>query len=504
MDNYYVTRTRNGTGQALLIGVLALFAWAVNIPSTAQANANLGNVNFETTCAPDANAAFNEGLSLLHHMMYFQAEAVFVDAAQQSPDCAMLHWGQAMSKFHPLWPGRPGPDVISAGKAAVERMNAASAGSEKEQAFASAVTAFYDGEETPYPARISAWAQAQAQAFEAFPESEDATAFQALALLASAPRGDKTLANQRKAGALMEALNQTTTFHPGVYHYAIHAYDNPALYEKGVFFAKEYGNIAPDVAHALHMPSHIFVRAGLWDDVIAWNERSAMSALNHPLGDTISSHYAHAMDYLIYGHLQRGDFAEAEALLAEFVGRENQQSNFGSAYGLAAAPVRVALEQGQWGVLAELDGHMHPAIAWEKFPQAVAIRWFAIGLGAARGGNLDRADEALEQLVAVRGRLEAANLGYWTTLSEAQILSIEAWMEKSRGNDDLAINLQTKAADIEDAAGKSPVTPGHVLPSRELLGDLLSELGKPDAAAEAYQAALAQAPNRRRSLLALQ
>ena len=485
-----------------------LFAFAASLlamgTAAPQANANdLGNVDFQTSCSAEANGAFNDGLTLLHHMMYFQADALFSAASEKSPDCAMLHWGVAMTKFHPLWPGRPGPEKIAAGQAAVERMQRANVGSETEQAFKAAAAAYYEGDETPYPERISAWAATQAEAFDKHPENVDATAFHALGLLATAPRGDKSLANQRAAGALMETLDQRTDLHPAVYHYAIHAYDNPVLYERALPFARDYGKIAPDVPHALHMPSHIFVRAGLWDQVIDWNVRSAEVALAHPLGGVITNHYAHAMDYLIYAVLQKGDFARAEELLAEFVSHANQQDNFGSAYALAASPVRVALEQEQWGLLAAMSGDMHPAISWEKFPQTAAMRWFAIGLGAARSDNLARATEALEQLAELRQTLETSKQGYWLKLVEAQILSVEAWMEMSRGNTALAINLQTKAADMEDAVGKSPVTPGHVLPARELLGDLYAEAGRTDDALSAFHATLSHSPNRRRSLVAL-
>ncbi|TDT73896.1 hypothetical protein BDE40_2674 [Litoreibacter halocynthiae] len=464
---------------------------------------NLGKVDFETSCTVEADEAFDQGLTLLHHMMYFQAEGVFAGAAERSPECAMLHWGVAMSKFHPLWPGRPSPEKIAAGQAAVERMKVAEPGSDIEQAFTEAAEAYYEGANTPYPERIASWAAAQIKAFEEFPENDDVTAFHALALLATAPRGDKTMANQRKAGALMEDLDARTEMHPAVYHYAIHAYDNPVLYENALSYANDYGKIAPDVPHALHMPSHIFVRAGQWDQVIEWNARSARVALAEPLNGVISNHYAHAMDYWIYAVLQKGDFEQAEKLLGEFVGYTNQQDNFGAAYALAASPVRVALEQEQWERLAGMSGELHPAISWEKFPQTVAMRWFAIGLGAARSDNLTRANEALRELADLRQTLEAGKQGYWLKLVEAQILSIEAWVELSRGNTDLAIELQTKAADIEDAVGKSPVTPGHVLPARELLGDLFTQAGNSDLAAGAYRDALKDAPNRLRSTLAL-
>jgi len=313
------------------LGISAVAGLFLSTAAWAETGRALGNVNFETTCSTQSDAAFNQGLGLLHHMMYFQADGLFSSAAQTDPDCAMLSWGVAMSKIHPLWPGVPSDDVISAGRAAVAKMAAAKDGSPIEQGFAAAVSALYQGEDTPYRDRIAAWGEAQKAVYVQFSDNEDATAFYALSLLATAPRGDKSLKNQREAGALMETLNQSTDLHPGVYHYAIHAYDNPALYEKGLPFAAEYGKIAPDVAHALHMPSHIFVRAGRWDDVIEWNIRSSGNALANPNGDVISVGYAHAMDYLIYGHLQRGEMETAEKLLNDFLNVSNHQSSFGSA-----------------------------------------------------------------------------------------------------------------------------------------------------------------------------
>jgi tetratricopeptide (TPR) repeat protein len=481
----------------------ALLLASLAIPSASLAENNLGTVNFKTTCNQPANDAFNKGLTLLHHMMYRQADAVFSDAAKTNTDCAMLHWGTAMSNFHPLWPGLLKPEALDAGRAALEHIAAANSGSDIEQAFAKAVAAFYAGNEISYGERKKAWANAQIDMHTAFPQDVEATAFGALALLTAAPRGDANFTNQRKAGALMENLNKTTDLHPGVFHYAIHAYDNPALYKMGLPFAETYGEITPDVPHALHMPSHIFVRAGDWDQVVDWNIRSAKTGFAQPVGDLVSSHYAHAMDYLIYAHLQRGEFSEAEKLTSEFIDQEKYQVNFGSAYGLAASSVRAALEQEKWQELAGLDEEIHASIPWEKFPQAVAMRWFAIGLGAARSGDVNRAQFALSKLSAIREKLVQAKLGYWKNLTDAQMLSVQAWIALDQGNTQQAISLHTEAADIEDAAGKAPVTPGHVLPARELLGDLHKAAGNDEAAVAAYEAALKGAPNRRRSITAL-
>lgn len=491
-------RMRTGTALAALV-----LAGQTALSAPAAEAAGLGEVTFRTSCAAPADAAFREGLTLLHHMMYVQAEAAFTAAAGADPDCAMLEWGVAMSNFHPLWAGRPSEDETGRGGAAAARLAAMTGASPIEDALIAAALAFYKPANGGYRESIAAWAAAQAAAFEAFPGDIDVAALFALSQLATAPRGDPGMARQRAAGDLLDRLHAAAPLHPGVIHYAIHAYDNPPLAERGRPYAEVYGAIAPEVPHALHMPTHIFVRLGMWDEAVSWNARSATAAKAQPVRGTTSVHYAHAMDYLIYAHLQRGEVDAAQALLDELVGIANHQPSFGSAYALAAAPVRVPLEQGDWAGAAALPAEMHGAIDWAKFPQCEAMRWYARGLGAVRSGDADGARAALARLAELRAALEDAGQGYWARLTEAQMLGIEGWLELAQGNAELAVQLQTKAADIEDAAGKSPVTPGHVLPARELLGDMLAELGRADAARRAYEATLAQTPNRRRSLLAI-
>ncbi|MEE9336434.1 MAG: hypothetical protein V3U65_20290 [Granulosicoccaceae bacterium] len=456
------------------------------------------------SCSDNAQAAFDRGLTLLHHMMYNQASSTFSEGATESPECAMLHWGVAMSQFQPVRPGVPSEEAMSEGRKSVSLMLAIDDVSALEHSFANSVSAFYQDETAGYRERIIAWAAAQEIAYKEFNDDIDTTAFYALSLLATAPRSDKTFSQQNRAGLLLEALNENTELHPGVYHYAIHAYDNPKLYERGLSFANKYGKIAPDVPHALHMPSHIFVRSGQWDEVIQWNEGSANAAMEQSVDGEVSSNYAHAMDYLIYAHLQKGEFETAENLLAEFVDTKNHQSNFGSAYALAASPMRVLLEQERWEKAARISPQLHDSISWEKFPQTEAMLWFGKGIGAARIDDEASASSALAELQEIKTSLEKLKQPYWIELLASQMLSVEAWMELNKGNTEKAIEMQTKAADIEDAAGKSPVTPGHILPQRELLGDMLALLGKISESNKAYELALINAPNRRRSVLASQ
>jgi tetratricopeptide (TPR) repeat protein len=437
-------------------------------------------------------------------MMYVQAEARFNEGIEQDDNCAMLHWGVAMANFHPLWPGQPSPDEAKHGTAAANKLAGMTNLSAPERGLVDAILAFYTPAEASYRERVAYWADAMHTSYGASQNDLDTAAFYALSLLATAPRGDKSMEQTKSAGTLLEKLHDQAPHHPGVVHYAIHAYDNPLLAEKGLRFARMYDQIAPSVPHALHMPSHIFVRLGYWDEAIEWNRRSADAAMAQSHGDFVSGHFSHAMDYGIYAHLQTGDFKKAQESLEEFLAITNLQPNFGSAYALAASPARVLLEQGKWSEAAVLSDTLHPSVPWDKFPQCVSMNAFARGIGAIRSGDIKSASIELKKLADLRAILDAKGLDYWRTLTEAQALSIEAWREFSLGNKELAVTLQAKAADMEDSVGKSPVTPGHVLPARELLGDLLAEMGDEVNARIAYETTLSLSPNRRRSVLALQ
>lgn len=478
---------------------LATLLAAVALPSAGSAD----GVDLPTSCAQEADAAVDEGLTLLHNMMYIQAEAAFNRAAEAEPECAMAQWGIAMANFHPLWPGTPTEAEATRGQAAAQVLASLTPGNALEQAFADAATAFYAPDHGTYRARIAAWAAAQEVAYSQTPDNVDAAALAALARLATAPPGPESIATKAAVGDLLDQLHAREPRHPGVIHYAIHAFDNPRLKDRGLPYADIYDEIAPSAAHALHMPAHIFTRTGDWARSIDLNRRSAKAARAQS-GEMIQTHYVHAIDYMVYGHLQLGQPQEAERLVEEMLAIDTHQVSFGGAYALAASPLRLFLEQDKWAEAAALSPDMHTAIPWDAFPQTVAMRWFAKGLGAARIGNLETAGDAVERLQALKDAMQARGQGYWARLAESQILTVSAWIALAQGDSAGAIAQQTEAAEIEDAAGKSPVTPGHVLPARELLGDMYGALGQADKAAEAYRATLANSPNRARSIAALE
>ena len=466
----------------------------------AGGNANLGEVQFQTSCTEAGEGAFETGLLLLHHMMYRRSAEAVEKAIATDPKCAMAQWGLAMSKFHPLWPGGPTPEETKIGRLAAKRLADMGHGSKYEAAFIDAVLTFYEGEEVPYRARLAAWAKAQLAVLEAFPDDHEAQAFGSLAQMTLAPKGPAAVPDLIEAGARTDALRAKAPRHPGASHYSIHAYDHPALAERGLEVSRSYMSIAPEVTHALHMPTHIFTRLGHWEESVVLNVRSAKAAIDQAVGDVISDHYPHAVDYAVYAHLQLGQADKANEMLTQMGKFPNLEDNFGTAYATAAAPARIPLEQDAWATAAQLPKALNPGVSWGRYPQAVAIRWFAIGIGAARSGDVDAAKNALSKLESLGVVMEERGMRYWIALLEAQTKGIEAWIAFDAGDKVKAVSLMRMAADVEDKVGKAPVTPGHVLPARELLGDLLMATGDASAAAEAYQVALKQSPNRRRSV----
>lgn len=465
-----------------------------------SAEKSLGEVDFAISCSTGAQNEFNKSLALLHNMMYSQAEKGFEALAELDPDCAMAYWGISMTLFHPLW-APPNNDELQRGLAAVQKAAALKPPTGREMGYIRAAGAFYkDWESVDHATRISAWEKNQNELFKANPEDIDAGAFYALAHLATAPKGDKTFTHQKEAGALLENLRLKAPMHPGLFHYTIHAYDNPLLASRAMEVAKAYDKIAPDSPHAQHMPSHIFVRMGLWKLTAEWNERSAEAARKQSKAGELSLHYIHAMDYLIYAYLQKTQDHKAKVTLTTINNVEKYQDSFASAYGIAAAQARYYLELRNWEKAADLEPRTHSTFPWDKYPGFEAITYFARGLGAVHSNDTDRARDSIRTLDALYERTIKEGQDYWGVLVDSQRKTLAAWIAYSEGKTDKAIQIMKKSADIEDSVDKHPVTPGAVLPARELLGDMLAGSGKYDEAIDAYEASLLISPNRFNSL----
>jgi tetratricopeptide (TPR) repeat protein len=470
------------------------------LTASAGGASTVGIVDFPISCNADLSKDFNHALAMTHHMMYTQAGAEFESIAKKDPMCAMAYWGVAMTHFHPLW-APPSEDELRLGLQAVERALELKAPTEREQAYILAAKAFYENwENIGHGDRIAAWNVAQEGIYESYPDDLDATAIYALSILAAAPKDDTTFAEQKKAGTILEGLHREAPEHPAGFHYLIHAYDNPLLAGKAVDVARAYDKIAPDIPHALHMPTHIFVRLGMWADVASWNTRSAAAALKHPVKGATSLHYAHAMDYLVYANLQIGADGKALAALNKINEIGNYQDSFASAYALAAAGGRYVLERSEWEKAAKFSLDELPKFPWGRHPSSEAIAWFTRGVGAARSGNLEEAGKALERLDVLHGKTVESGQQYWATIVDSYRQTVDAWKTYAEGNREVALVKMAKSADLEDSVDKHPVTPGAVLPARELFGDMLLLEKKYGEAIEAYKASLKISANRLRSL----
>lgn len=462
-----------------------------------------GTAKFETTCSEDVKKDFNVAIELLHSFEYDESEKVFAAIIDKSPECAMAYWGVAMCNFHPLWEP-PSVTELEKGAKAVEIAKSISKKSEREAGYINAVGAYYEAWDKTNPrTRAVNFKNAMEQLHNNYPDDKEATIFYALALVASADPTDKTYANQKKAGEILNALYPGEPNHPGIVHYIIHTYDYPGLAKLALPAAREYANVAPSSAHALHMPSHIFTRLGLWDESIQSNLRSIEAAKCYAESAGIKGHWDeefHGMDYLVYAYLQKGENDSAQAALKYLQTMNDAYPvNFKVAYAFSAIPSRVVLENKNWKDAAELK--LYPLnFPWQKFPWQEAILHFTRLIGAVNLENKSEAINELTKLNVLRDTLMQQKDLYKSKLVEVQIKTGEAWIEFKNGNKDKAVNLMELAANMEDSTEKHPVTPSAVLPARELLADMLFQMNNYAQSLQAYEDVLQNCPNRFNSL----
>jgi tetratricopeptide (TPR) repeat protein len=461
----------------------------------------LGTVHFPVSCAPAVQADFNRAVALLHHMMYEESRAAFMAIAKADPECAMAHWGVATTLFQPLWPTRPGPDQLRRGREEIQKARALGPGTEREAAFVSAVEAFYGDETADWWSRITRWAGSMETAYEAYSADLEMAAFYALSHLAVGQNADDRQAYQARAAEVLLAIYEREPSHPGAIHYTIHANDVDGRADQTLAVVRSYDDIAPSVPHALHMPTHIYVRLGDWASVIEWNRKSADAALEFPAGDAVSHHYAHAMDYLVYAYLQQGEDSRALAAVEEALAKSKYQGTFVSAFHLAAMPARYAVERRDWAGAASLPPVTPAGLPWDRYQWAESQTWFAKGLGAVRSDDFEAADRALERMEALRDAAKEAGEQAFTTYIDIDRRTLAAWRAMVAEDADEALSLARSAVDLEATIEKHPVTPGTYLPPGEALGDLLMEIGDPAEALTAYEKSLAMWPGRFNSLL---
>ena len=460
----------------------------------------LGKVHFDTTCAQPVQADFDRGVAQLHSFWFSAAIDSFNTVLKNDPRCVMAQWGIAMSWWGNPFGGFRTPAALKAGLAATDAARASGAGSEREQAYLAAVDRLYrDVDKNDQRSRTVAYEKAMEALAARYPDDVEARIFYALSLGQTALPTDKTYANQLKAAGILEQEFKRQPEHPGLAHYIIHSFDVPPLAPRALDAARRYAAIAPDAAHALHMPSHTFTRVGFWKESIETNLASATVAHK----DKAVSEELHALDYQTYAYLQtaqdRAALRNVEQMRPSVheipaAGAGNAAPPTAGYYALAAMPARYALEREAWAEAAALTPHPSP------FHWPDAVTHFARAIGAARSGNVAAARQDIEKLAAIRDTLKAANDAYWTDQVDIQRRAALAWVTLIEGRQDEALTLMRETAAQEDATEKAAVTPGPIKPARELLGDMLMQMKRPAEALAEYEATLKKEPNRFRAM----
>src|SRR5947207_268318 len=477
-----------------------------------------GKVEFPVSCAPAVQSEFARGVALLHSFFYEEARRVFTSVAERDPKCAMAQWGIAMTWWHPIWTP-PTPDEMRAGKAAIEKAMSLNAGSDRERGFITALNTYYNTADNSSAApvgqschgpvgprdRVIAYGKAMRQLRDKHPDDFEVQTFYAFGVLSTgyATPNDTSLSKQLEAAGILERLWKQNANHPGVVHYLIHSYDYPQFAQRGLTAAQTYDSIAPWVPHALHMPSHIFTRLGMWDESIAANGASAEASRAYATmrhRDATEAEELHALDYMVYSYLQEARDTEAKKIvdLAAKVRKTNPELEFSAAYALAAIPTRYAFERNDWASAATLTVPNLPH--WSSFPFMEALIEYGHALGRAHTGDLDGARKAIARMQQLRDATKDPKFDYFKRHLDLQMQAASAWVAAAEGKKNEAIETLRRAADAEDILGKHPVSPGAFVPIREQLGTLLLEVGQAKHAQQEFEAALKIYPGRFRGL----
>ena len=457
-----------------------------------HAQEKLGRVSFPTSCNGKVQGQFDRAVAMLHSFWFQQGEKAFREVLEKDPNCAIANWGIAAILIGNTFAGGATAWDAQKAKEAIQRGRLIGAKTERERFYIEAIAEYYDRfGDRPHGARMKSLADAFEVLAKRFPKDDEGQIFYAIYLTATQSPNDKTYADTLKAAHILEPQFKKHPDHPGVAHYLIHSYDYPPIADQGLNAAKRYADIAPSAPHALHMPSHIFTRVGAWQASVATNLRSAEAAQ----AEKDPGSGLHAMDYMVYAYLQLAHDKGALSVLQKTRGLTGINPNHvGSAYALAAIPARIAFERGLWKDAMQLEPRS------SKFPYADAITHFARALGAARGGDAAAAKKGVQELARIGDALKTAKDHYWATEVEVQRLSAAAWATHAKGNHDEALTLMRSAADMEDKSEKHAVTPGRLVPARELLGELLLEVNRPADALEAFKTSAKHEPNRFRGL----
>jgi tetratricopeptide (TPR) repeat protein len=472
------------------LAILGLFS-AAAVPAQEKGPEKLGKVVFPTSCDAKVQPRFERAVALLHSFWWQEGEKAFREVLDSDPNCAIATWGIAAILIGNTFGVGPTPEEALRAKEAIARGRAIGAKTERERFYIEAVGEYYDRfSDRSHGARMKLLANAFEIVAKRFSDDDEAQIFYAIYLTATQQPTDKTFASALKAAQILEAQFVKHPEHPGVAHYLIHSYDYPPIAEKGLKAAKRYAEIAPSAPHALHMPSHIFTRVGAWEESVATNRRSAAAskAGKEPGGGL------HAMDYMVYAYMQLARDREASMVVEAARQVTSLGSGQGGPYAFAAIPARFTIERGMWKDAMQLQPRA------SRFPYTEAMTYFARALGAARSGDPVTAEKDVGELARLVAALKAAKDDYWSTEVEVQRLGAAAWVAYAKGNREEALMLMRSAADLEDKSEKSAVTPGRIIPARELLGEMLLEMKRPAEALQAFESSEKHDPNRFRGL----
>jgi len=452
-----------------------------------QQEEKLGTLSFPTSCDPKVQAEFERGVAMIHSYWFLVARKVFEGVIQQDPSCAIAYWGVAMDQLGNSLVGPPPRAQAETAWAALEKAREIGAKTERERGWIDALRAYYrDHDKVDVDTRLRAYNKAMEEMAQRYPDDYEVQVVYAITLQASASKTDLTYANQLKSVAILEKLFEQNPQHPGVSHFIIHAYDFPPLAERGIAAAKRYGGIAPAVPHARHMPSHIYSMVGMWEESIASNT----SALE------IQPDYYHAADFTVYAHLQLAQDGKAKALIDKALATaprgDRPAGGFGNFVAKALLETRYLLDRGDWQGAAAMPMNATGT------PIADSLYRFARGIGMARSGNVAGAKAEIEAMRGLRTALQRADQSYWADRTEEQMLAVSAWVAVKEGARDQAMRFMRAAADGEDGSLKNVIMENRLYPLREMLAELLLEIGEPAAALKEYETALKQTPNRYR------
>jgi tetratricopeptide (TPR) repeat protein len=472
----------------LATSVASLVAFGPGTPVKAQDDTDqkLGKVHFATSCNDTAQRRFDRAMRYQHSFWYAESKEIYEEALKADPECAIAYWGIALALLNNPHGAVPTPN-LPLGLAAIEQGQAVGAKTERERDYIDALSVMYvDYDKIPHQARVQSYLKKMAALAAKYPDDDEAQIFYAITLNVAASPADKTYANQLKGAAILEPIWQRQPQHPGIAHYLIHLYDYPPIADKGIPAALRYSKIAPNAPHAQHMPSHIFTRVGYWKESIAANLASVQAAkASKESGDQL-----HGQDYLVYAYLQLGQDAAARQVIDQVEATQPNPDVYAGAFAQAASPARYMVERGDWKGAANLE--VRPS----KFPQTMAITYFARALGAARSGDPAAARADVAKLSDIRDSLREAKSDYWATQADVEAQVANAWVLYADGKYDDALKAMSAAADAEDKTEKSPVTPGSLAPARELYGFMLLDRGMAKEALAAFEATQAKEPNR--------